>query len=138
MSIGHESKQVLRQEDVLNNNVKNTTDVVKILDPWTLLRLGALVMVAQDAGATMTITVTRRILAGSDTGAVAVDTIVVPDGTAAGKCVYAETTPTDLNVGDELLFSTQDVGTSSAYQVFAVGIPRSETALNQSDMILSA
>ncbi len=135
MSYAH-GRQVLYQKDKLNDGIKNTSDLIDILDPCTLLRIGALVTVIADAS--MTITVTRRVTTGNDANEVAIDSIIVPDTTAVGKVVYSDITPTDLNVGDQIEFAIANTGTSSAFQCFAVVSPRPEVPANQTDMVLTA
>lgn len=136
MGYGFESKQTLLTLDSPTDAIKNTTKLIRILAPFTITRLLALVTVIADAA--MTVTVTRRILVGSDTGAVAVGTLTVPDTTAAGKCVYKNITPMDLDVGDELKLVVSNTGTSTAFQLGVEGFPRPETAANQADLVASA
>jgi hypothetical protein len=131
-----ESKRILRQEDQLNDGLKNTDDLINILEGCTLLRIGALVTVVADAS--MTITVTQRILTGSDASAVAVDTIVVPDTTAVGKIVFTDVTPQALNAGDQLKFAIANTGSASAFQIFAVVSPNEQAHENETDMVESA
>ncbi len=136
MSYDKESKFVIHQKDLLNDGVKNTSDIADVLDPCTIVRIGVLVTVIADA--VMTITVTRRILTGSDTNEVALGTLTVPNTTAVGKVVYKDITPQDANVGDQIEWAISNDGTSTAFQSFAVAIPRAEVPANQSDMIASA
>lgn len=136
MSYASESKQVLHQEDILNPQIKNTNDVIKIMSPMRLLRVGWLVTTIMDAS--VVVTITKRVLPGDDTGAVAVTTLTLPDTTAVGKVVYKDITPIDLDPGDELKFAMANTGTSSAGICYAEVIPRPEVPANLTDMTLSA
>jgi len=136
MSYASESKMVLSQEDILNGQVKNTYDVIKIFEPCRLMRVGWSVKVIVDA--LIVVTITKRIITGSDASAVAVTTLTLPDTTAVGKLIYKDITPIDLDPGDELKFAMADTGTSSAGICYAVVIPRPEVPANLSDMVASA
>jgi len=136
MSYASESKMVLHQADILNAQVKATYDIITIFEPCRLMRLGWLVNVILDAE--LTVTITKRILPGDDTGAVAVTTLTLPNTTAVGKLVYKDITPIDLDPGDQLKFALEDAGTSSAGYCYAVIIPRPEVPANLSDMVASA
>jgi hypothetical protein len=136
MSYASETKRILRQKDLLNDAIMNTSDVIDILESCTLIRIGALVTVIADAS--MTITVTKRVTTGSDEGEVAVDTIVVPNTTAVGKIVYTDVDPVALVPGDQLEFATANTGTSSAFSLFAVVIPKEDVPENETDMVESA
>lgn len=112
-----------------------------ILRPMTIVRIGALVSTAVVSTGGVVIPFDRRILTGSDTGRVdaGIGTITIPAGTAAGKVVYKDITPVDVNVGDQIVPEVTTAATSSgAARYFFEGRDRHETPANQSDMIASA
>lgn len=89
-----------------------------------------------------TVTFTRRITPGSDTGAVVLGTLIIPAGTAIGKVMYKDITPTNMSVGDTIkcAVTTAAAGGSPAgtgYYAFEVYMD-AETSLNEADMIASA
>jgi hypothetical protein len=135
MSYASETKRILTQK-LESDQVKSTADTIDILEGCTLIRVGVLITVIADA--VVTTVVTRRVTTGSDTNAVAVDSIVIPDTTAVGKIVYCDITPMALDAGDQLLFTCDGGGTSTAFVCFAVVIPNEEPADNEADMVESA
>src|SRR3954468_13293407 len=80
----------------------------------------------------------KRVLQGSDTGAVVCGSITVPDTTAIGKVMYKDITPVSFAVGDTLkLENTQiAVGGSIAGQGYYAfeAFDDPETAANNTDM----
>ena len=134
MSYASETKRILTPNDY-SDSIKNTTDVIRILENCTLIRLGALVTVIADG--IMTIAVTQETKPGG-TGGTAIDSVIIPDTTAVGKIVYADVTPTALLAGQELLLTNSNTGTSSAWKLFAVVVPNEEPPANVASMVESA
>lgn len=117
--------------------VKNKTVLLRIMQPCDLNSVGVLVTTAVDTDGA-TITVTRRITPGSDTGAVAVATLTLPNLTVAGKILYKLITPQLANAGDELKFVFSNNGGSVTWIPWIDATPRSETKANNSDFLASA
>lgn len=136
MSYASETPRILRMEEHGTPVAPSGSATINILEGGTLIRIGALVTVIADAESTTT--VTQRVTPGSNTDAVACDTIVVPNTTAVGKIVYANVTPQALHAGDQLYFSVAAGGTNTRLEFFAVVIPNEESLLNEADMIASA
>ncbi len=149
-----ESLQVLRPQPMTNVNnaisaLKNTTSYIAIHSKCTLARITAVVDVVLDTAASIC-TVSKRVLLGSDVGAVTLGTITIPTLTAAGKVVYkdrdafqTETTtlvPTDFELlpGDEIKIVRADTGGSGSLQYGVHVYIQSESAANCTDMIKSA
>lgn len=135
MSYASESKLILRQDDVTDGQY-NTSDTITIFAPCRLLRVGAAVTVVADA--TLVLTITRRVTIGSDDSAEAVTTVTIPNTTAAGKVMYKDITPIDLNPGDQLKYAWANSGTTGRFQGYAEVIPRPEVPANLGDMVASA
>lgn len=84
----------------------------------------------------------KRVLQGSDTGAVVLGSLTIPDATAVGKVLYKDITKVQFAVGDTLKLENLTVGTGGsiagqgyyAYEAF----DDPETPGNMSDMIASA
>lgn len=77
------------------------------------------------------------------TGGTLLDTIVIPDETAAGKCMYVDITSVQLEPGDEILVELDvdatDTGTESGHGWAMVEIDYyPETVGNLSNMVESA
>ena len=105
--------------------------------PATLYAVGVLITHVTDTNAA-TCTVTRRVTAGDDTSATAVDTIHIPSGTAAGKIVYIQlATPVSLNAGDQLKFVFSNNGGDGYWKPWIEAVPREETKANNSDFVAS-
>lgn len=87
-----------------------------------------------------TVVFKKRVLIGSDTGAVAMGTLTLPHGTAIGKTVYKDITPVNFKVGDVILISwTIGTGTPTGMgHADALGELAPEVPGNMSDMIASA
>lgn len=84
----------------------------------------------------------KRVLQGSDTGAVVIGSLTIPDTTAVGKVLYKDVTPMNFKVGDTLkVENTQiTVGGGAAgggYYAFE-SYEDPEDRKEQSDMVLSA
>ncbi len=135
MSYASETKRILQQRDQVTDALKNTTDLIDILEACTLIRIGTLVTVIADAS--MTVTFYHETTTGASAAA-ALDTVVVPDTTAVGKVVYTDITPEALNVGDQIRIFTANTGTSSAFRHFIVVIPKEDVPENETDMVESA
>lgn len=116
---------------------KNLTVLMRMMQPCDLNAVGVLVTTVSDTN-DATITVTRRVTAGSDTNAVAVATLTLPTGTAAGKILYKLITPQSCNAGDELKFVFSNNGGSVTWIPWIDATPRSETKANNSDFVASA
>lgn len=87
--------------------------------------------------------VKQRITPGSDTGAVDLCTLTIPNGTAVGKVLYKKIGSVQLNMGDSLVFQlvTQAADATSAagagfYDVVLALDEESEG--NQGDAVASA
>lgn len=115
----------------------NKTILCRVMHPCDLNAVGVFVTTASDTS-DATITVTRRITPGSDTGAVAVATLTLPTGTAAGKILYKLITPQKANAGDELKFVFSNHGGSCTWRPWFDATPRSETKANNADFVASA
>jgi hypothetical protein len=111
--------------------------VFTILHPMTVMRIAALVTLAPTVTAGV-VSLDRRVLAGSDTGRVELGQMTIPVGTAAGKVVYKDIDPVDLDMGDQLVFELLTASTAGAAILTAVMIPRAETPANQADAVKSA
>ena len=134
MGYGNESKTVLMAFDSNTDALKNTTKYIRILEPFTLLRLEALVTVIADAAIALTVT-WETIVGGTST---TIGTVTVPDTTAVGKVVYKNVTAVDLSPGNVIKIVVSNTGTSSAVQLAAVGVSRAEMPANLTNMVLSA
>lgn len=123
-------------EEVIASAV-NKTVYMLVNHPATLYAVGVLITTATDTDAA-TCTVTRRVTAGDDTNATAVDVIHIPSGTAAGKIVYIQlATPVSLNAGDQLKFVFSNHGGSGYWKPWIEAVPREETKANNSDFVAS-
>jgi hypothetical protein len=111
--------------------------IFHILHPATVHRIAALVTLAPTA-VDGVVALDRRVLAGSDTGRVEIGRITLPIGTPAGKVVYKDIDPVDLDIGDQLVFELITASTAGAAVLTAVMVPRAETPANQSDAVKSA
>lgn len=136
MSYANETARILRMEEHGTPVAPSGSATVNILEGGTLVKIGALLTVTADAVSTTT--VTQRITPGSNTDAVACDTIVVPDTTAVGKIVFTDVEPQALHSGDQLYFSVAAGGSNTRLEFFAVVIPNEESVGNETDMIESA
>ncbi len=87
-----------------------------------------------------TVIFTKRPTPLSATGESVVETLVIPSGTAIGKCVYLDIEPVEFAVGDSMELShTVGVGTPTGQGVYAFECMEfSELPANNSDMIESA
>lgn len=118
-------------------SAKDKTVYMLVNHPATLYAVGVLITTVTDTDAA-TCTVTRRVTAGSDTNATAVDVIHIPSGTAAGKIVYIQlATPVSLNAGDQLKFVFSNNGGSGQWRPWIEAVPREETKANNSDFVAS-
>lgn len=135
MSYATETKRILQQRDQVTDALKNTTDLIDILESCTLVRIASLITVIADAA--MTITFYHETTTSASAGD-AIDTVVIPDTTAVGKVVFTDVTPHALNAGDQIRITTSDTGTSTAMRHFIVVIPNEEAHDNESDMVESA
>lgn len=86
------------------------------------------------------VVVTKRPTPKSATGASAVGTLNVPDGTAVGKTVYKDIEPVDFAVGDSMhVAHVIGTGTPTGMGHFsAICDDKPEEAANNSDMVESA
>lgn len=116
---------------------KNKTALMGVNQPCTLYGVGVKIGVVTDSDQA-TVTITRRVTIGSETNAVAVATLTIPIGAAAGKIYYKEITPQQMNAGDELKFVFSDHGGSGKWLPWVDAVPREETKANNSDFIASA
>lgn len=85
-----------------------------------------------------TVEFNRRPTAGSAAGEVALDTLTIPAGTAAGSIIYKDIDPVELQAGDGLSFEVTAAATSGNghYGFDADLLP--EYVANESDMTASA
>lgn len=84
----------------------------------------------------------KRPLQGSDTGAVVLGSLIIPDATAVGKVVYKDIAKVSFAVGDTLKLENSVVGTGGSvagqgYYCFEA-FDDPETVANNSDMVASA
>jgi hypothetical protein len=107
------------------------------LGPITVLRLNALVTTAPTSTAAV-IALDRRVTYASDTGRVEVGRITIPIGTAIGKVVWKELDPTDIDIGDQLVWELVTASTAGAAILSVEWVPRSEHPLNWADSVKSA
>jgi len=136
MSYASETRGLLRMEEHGTPVAPTGSATINIFEGGTLVQIGALVTTLADAESTTT--VTQRVTPGSNTNAVACDTIVVPDTTAVGKIVFTNVTPQALHAGDQLYFSVAAGGTNTRLEFYAIVIPNEEYVGNEADMIASA
>lgn len=87
--------------------------------------------------AAVTVTWKYRPTPGSDTGAVTLGTLVLPNGTAAGKSVWKDVTPLKLMPGSELIVSFTGGGAGNASLGFASS-PAWDVPENNANAIASA
>lgn len=83
----------------------------------------------------------RRPTYNSASGEIALGTLTIPTGTAAGKILYKDIDPVTLFPGDELSFehTVQAVGSAAGAGFYAFDIYEDpEVVGNQADMIASA
>lgn len=88
--------------------------VYTILDPITVTGFRCLVTVTLDYDtqtAEAVIALDHRITFASDTGRVALGTVALADGTAAGIQLYTTFTPVNLERGDQLVVEVATAGT---------------------------
>lgn len=110
--------------------------------PCKVVQVG-FVMTEEAAGgssAAPQVVFTKRPTPNSATGESVVDTLVVPDGTAIGKVVYADVDPVSFAVGDSMELS-HVIGTGSPTGIgcyFFICDEAPELPANNSDMIESA
>lgn len=121
---------------VTMTSAKNTTVYMLINHPCTITAIGALIGTVSDSDAA-TITVTRRVTIGSDTNAVAMGTLYIPIGAAAGKIYYNDITPQQANAGDQLKFVFSNHGGSVAWVPWVEAYARAEVKGNNSDFVVS-
>lgn len=142
MGYGWESQEgIIVKEVALLATIATQTPADKgtshVLGPATVLRITALVTLAPTATAAV-VALDRRVTAGSDTGRVELGRITIPVGTAAGKVVYKDIEPVDVDMGDQLVLELVTASTAGS-AVFSYNyIPRAETPANQADAVLSA
>ena len=111
----------------------------------TVLRAAyALVTTAVAADLTApVIAIKRRPTYGSTTGEETIDTITIPDGTAAGKVMYVNFEPVQVQAGDQIVFeittAATDSGSAAGAAVYGLrtSVDEEEEA-NESDKIASA
>jgi len=103
-------------------------------------RLCVLVTTAAVSGGTdAIIEFNARPTFGSAASEVALGTVTIPDGTAAGQIIFKDISPTDLFPGGELSFEiTTAAGTSGNALYGVIGNLDPEAAANQSQMTASA
>lgn len=115
-----------------------------VTKPCSVSELRFIVSTAIAASTTApVIKIKQRPTPGSDTGAVDIASITIPDGTAAGKVMVKRVAPFQLNVGDSLCFQhvTQaaDASAAAGAGFYDVVLEIDEEADgNQSDLVVSA
>lgn len=115
--------------------------LMRVNHPCDLYAVGALILTTPTSTAA-SLTVTRRILPGSDTEATAVATITIPTTAVIGNIIWKKchiltvVAPVKLNAGDELLFVMS--GTTLTWTPWVEAYPRPEIPANNADFILSA
>lgn len=118
------------------------TALCRVNQACDLFSVGALILTAPTVESVLT--VTRRIIPGSDAAPTVVATVTIPASTAIGKIVYkvavnpkitANQLPVKLNAGDELKFVM--AGTTLTWRPWFEAYPRSEVKANNSDFLAS-
>lgn len=99
-------------------------------------------LVASDT-AEAVITIKRRPTYGSATGEVSIGTLTIPDTTAAGKVIYKNVSPVEIQPGDQVVFEITTAATDGSSVagnvVYGLRISANEEEeANSSDMVLSA
>jgi hypothetical protein len=120
----------------------------RVNQPCDLFAVGVLILIAPTAESTLTIT--RRVIPGTDgsgaTAATPVAVITIPSLTVIGRIVWKAChstvagvvviAPVKLNAGDELLFSM--AGTTLTWKPWFEAYPRPEVKENNSNFLKSA
>lgn len=103
-----------------------------------IVRAVALVF-TEACDAVETVTITRRITAGSDTGEVTIDTITTTVADSApGEVMFVDNLDTEIAPGEELQVTWTTVGATGICHIKAYVEPRWENPANISDMTESA
>ena len=101
--------------------------------------LFALVTTAVVSAAPVTVLFYRNPIFGSTVGQVLLGQLLIPAGTAAGKCVYKEISPTQVNPGEQITMQITVAATGSGAAAYDVELSDSAEAHgNQANMIASA
>lgn len=102
-------------------------------------RLCALVTVAVVSTGPVVVKFWQRVTFASVTNQVLLGTLSIPGGTAAGKVVYKDISPTLIYPGQEISYEVTTAATASGSAVYDVEFSDSpEAAANQANMIASA
>lgn len=119
------------------------TAIFDVTRPITVKRIGATVKTATVSSGNIIIDFDKRVLTGSDTGRVTsgVGRLTIPTAIAAGKVMYKDITPVDLNVGDQVIVTVTTAaaggGAAGGGTYFFEFIDRHETMANQTDAVAS-
>lgn len=102
---------------------------------FRLQGVAAVVTTTLDTAAAV-LTITKRVTAGSNTNEVTIDTLTVPNTTAAGKVVYLKDLDTIIEPGEEIEIAGDGGSTAGVAHIVIFGhcVPFS----TNSDMVLSA
>lgn len=124
-------------QDVASTGVHTTSKAV--LAQMDVTRLMAVVDTAIVSTGAVSVKFWRRPTFNSTSSQVSLGTLSIPAGTAAGKVLYKDISPTQINPGEQITFEVLTAATTSgklAYEIELADSP--EAAGNQSNMIASA
>ena len=102
---------------------------------FCLQAVAAVVTTTLDTAACV-LTITKRVTAGSNTSEVTIDTLTIPNTTAAGKVVYVHGLDTIISPGDEIEIAGDGGSTAGVAHIVIYGYTVASSPT--SDMILSA
>lgn len=121
-----------------NSGIINTAGSVYWAPGMKAFRLqgvAAVVTTTLDTAACV-LTITKRITAGSNSGEVTIDTLTVPNTTAAGKVIYLKDLDTLIEPGEEIEIAGDGGSTAGVAHIVIFG--HSVPFSTNSDMTLSA
>jgi hypothetical protein len=152
MSMANESRQqgrhIARTASTALTGIADSAVTWIVWGPETILRIRAMVLTLVNSAVSAVVRFDRRITPGSDTGRIwGLDgttilagngVLIIPTATAVGKTIYKDVR-VDVQTGDEIVPTITTAATVAGAVAFSYEfINRHETALNQSDMVLSA
>jgi len=128
-------KTVAADIDDLSGTGVHTTSWL-IAQKTTVRRLLAIVTTLLDGAATVVFK--SRPVYGTAGGEVTLGTLVIPDTTVAGKTLYKDITPVNLDPGQELIVEVTVAATSGAAIYAHKSELHEEAAVEVTDMVKSA
>jgi hypothetical protein len=110
------------------------------LQPVLLRGWALIVTTAVTAADPVTMSVDKRVTAGSDTGRVAdiVGSITLPGGTVAGKVYYKRGFQAKISPGEELVFEVTDAAVAGNATIVILLEPSWEEPAQNTNMVASA